>query len=324
MAITPPISPETIDIKTSDPAEFELTLRPWELLCYPQCAGDFRHSITGIRTEKCYLYRERYNLPVKLQGLSPEGMLCLGAFLGYGHTPTLWGKGFSTATMPLTGPGALDTDFGPGHSELIAIVGLELLRKEIPEEDYERLQSAARNHMLQLHPELVGAFSRWGNRLLNAIGSGPKIIENPVFVDDIFETLINFLLRISAQLPPPRPVSSLATRKLALLQALEYLRDRLDQRISVADLCRITGVSERTLQYAFHDEYGISPTEFMRRRRLHAVRQKLITSSAEHSSVSQVALEHGFYELGRFAGEYRKLFGMHPSDSLRSRCRKTD
>jgi AraC-like DNA-binding protein len=68
----------------------------------------------------------------------------------------------------------------------------------------------------------------------------------------------------------------------------------LDTRISVAELCQIDGVSERSLQYAFRQEYGMSPTGFMRKRRLHAVRQELTRSAAEHTTLSAIAIKYRF------------------------------
>jgi hypothetical protein len=37
--------------------------------------------------------------------------------------------------------------------------------------------------------------------------------------------------------------------------------------------------------------------------------------------IKAVAIEHGFLELGRFAGEYQKLFGEKPSQTLKRRIR---
>jgi AraC-like DNA-binding protein len=35
------------------------------------------------------------------------------------------------------------------------------------------------------------------------------------------------------------------------------------------------------------------------------------------ATIKEIAIEHGFVELGRFAGEYRRLFGELPSQTLR-------
>ena len=199
------------------------------------------------------------------------------------------------------------------------MISIDHLRQAIPHGDYERLESAARSRVLQLSPKLISTFSRWGNEYLDSVESCANRFENPALIEDIFLELADFLLHVSACLPPPRPTSVLATRQRGLLRAVDYLRCRLDTRISVAELCRVACVSERTLQYAFRDEFGMSPTEFMRQRRLHAVRRMLTASSAEESSVSKIAVYYGFSELGRFAVDYRRLFGVHPSDTLKSR-----
>ena len=68
---------EIMTAGTRDPAEFELAVRPWDLLCRPQSAGDFRHHITAIKSRKFVLYKERYNLEIKLQGMTPGGMLSI-------------------------------------------------------------------------------------------------------------------------------------------------------------------------------------------------------------------------------------------------------
>ena len=60
----------------------------------------------------------------------------------------------------------------------------------------------------------------------------------------------------------------------------------------------------------------MSPREFMIRRRLHAVRRELFLADAASTTVAELAMGHGFYELGRFAGVYRDHFGELPSTTL--------
>ena len=88
-------------------------------------------------------------------------------------------------------------------------------------------------------------------------------------------------------------------------------------RLLIADLCRAAGVSERTLRNAFHDVHGLSPKQYLLRHGLEDARQALRLAQGTRGAVTLVATEHGFFELGRFAGVYRQLFGERPSDTLR-------
>jgi AraC family transcriptional regulator, ethanolamine operon transcriptional activator len=95
----------------------------------------------------------------------------------------------------------------------------------------------------------------------------------------------------------------------------EYLEDHhLDEALSLKTLCQFTGVGARTLNTAFQEVTGDSPMQFIKRRRLNAARHALFMGEAE--SVKSAALDHGFWHLGRFAHEYRNLFGERPSETL--------
>ncbi|WP_460359141.1 helix-turn-helix domain-containing protein [Mycobacterium sp. ZZG] len=54
------------------------------------------------------------------------------------------------------------------------------------------------------------------------------------------------------------------------------------------------------------------------RRQLHHVRAELIAHSPPSVTVTMVAGRWGFLHLGRFAIQYRQLFGESPSQTLRS------
>jgi transcriptional regulator GlxA family with amidase domain len=44
-----------------------------------------------------------------------------------------------------------------------------------------------------------------------------------------------------------------------------------------------------------------------------------LTNAGENVTVSQIASRWGFFEFGRFAGQYRKIYGETPSQTLRRR-----
>jgi AraC family ethanolamine operon transcriptional activator len=97
---------------------------------------------------------------------------------------------------------------------------------------------------------------------------------------------------------------------------MTFLRDNLSEPVTVADLSRMVGVSERTLRAAFQDVLGVSPKRYAITERLRAAHDALSCANPE-TTVTDVAMTYGFFELGRFAGRYRHVFGEVPSQTLR-------
>jgi transcriptional regulator GlxA family with amidase domain len=75
------------------------------------------------------------------------------------------------------------------------------------------------------------------------------------------------------------------------------------------------------LRYAFQEVCGVSPKRFALRQRLRAARETLRTADPDQITVTEVATLYGFFELGRFAGQYKAAFGETPSRTLRARVR---
>jgi transcriptional regulator GlxA family with amidase domain len=117
----------------------------------------------------------------------------------------------------------------------------------------------------------------------------------------------------SSDQPSPRRLS----RAELVARIDDLLRDNINEPISVGALSRMAGVSERTLRSAFHDVLGISPKQYAIRQRLDAVHHALSEANPETTTVTDVAMTFGFFELGRFAGRYREAFGEVPSRTLR-------
>jgi len=116
--------------------------------------------------------------------------------------------------------------------------------------------------------------------------------------------------------PGEGPVDASLGRNRIVRRAEEFFRCHVGEPVSIAQLSSIAGVSERSLRNAFNDVYTTSPKRYLRLWQLHQVRRALRAADGQEATVTNVATFHGFYELGRFAGEYKALFGEAPSQTL--------
>jgi len=104
-------------------------------------------------------------------------------------------------------------------------------------------------------------------------------------------------------------------------RAEEYIESNWDQPLTVEALALVTGVSTRSLFLSFQKSRGYSPMDFVKRVRL-AHARKMLGQPEEATSVTNVAFECGFGNLGHFASYYRQQFGEVPSVTLQ-RSRRT-
>lgn len=61
----------------------------------------------------------------------------------------------------------------------------------------------------------------------------------------------------------------------------------------------------------------MGPKRYRLLRRLHLARRALREAAPDTTSVTDIAMRHGFWQLGHFAVDYRALFDETPSATLR-------
>lgn len=113
-----------------------------------------------------------------------------------------------------------------------------------------------------------------------------------------------------------RPVAIASARRRAVRRITEAVSANSRRRYTLSDLCGIACVSPRTLEYAFYDNFRLSPLAYVRALRLQGARHALLRHG-DGAGVSAIALEYGFTHLGKFSVDYRRMFGERPSETLR-------
>lgn len=111
---------------------------------------------------------------------------------------------------------------------------------------------------------------------------------------------------------PPR----MAKRLRHLRSAREFLAEHTRQPVYLDDLSNALGLSHRGVENLFQDLLGINPLTYLNRQRLHGVRRALLHAGPGPGTVKRIAYDWGFVHLGRFARDYRRLFGEGPSETL--------
>jgi AraC-like DNA-binding protein len=96
----------------------------------------------------------------------------------------------------------------------------------------------------------------------------------------------------------------------------EVLSGRTDQKLTMPELCAEIGIPERTLRMCCTEFVGVSPMRYLLLQRLNKARSALQRADPSSTSVAEIARNHQFLELGRFAVTYRATFGESPSTTL--------
>lgn len=96
-----------------------------------------------------------------------------------------------------------------------------------------------------------------------------------------------------------------------------FIADNAGRPIALEELVEVGGVSARALFDGFRRFRGLSPMAYARSIRLERVRRDLLNAQ-EGETVTNIACRWGFFQFGRFAGQYRQAYGELPSETLRS------
>jgi AraC-like DNA-binding protein len=154
--------------------------------------------------------------------------------------------------------------------------------------------------------------------------SGRELVSNPEVArsleHDLLHALVNCLVTENAD-----RISRWRRRHTDIMVRFEVaLAKRSGPHLNLSELCTAIGVPERTLRLCCAEYLGVSPIRYYLLRRLNMAHSALKRANPETASVAQIARNHQFVELGRFAVAYRAIFGETPSSTLRRASIKTE
>jgi len=141
-------------------------------------------------------------------------------------------------------------------------------------------------------------------------------ISNPLRQESYINKIIDFLLKYIEHNDHDIKGVQYGKRDLALKKTVEIINDNTEELFTVRQLCGIVGVSQRTLEYAFKDKYRVSPSEYIKAIRLNNVKNELYNLRTQKVNIASVAGKYNFWHMGQFAKDFRKQFGVLPSEII--------
>jgi AraC family transcriptional regulator, transcriptional activator FtrA len=106
-----------------------------------------------------------------------------------------------------------------------------------------------------------------------------------------------------------RPVTGLDQHRLSSL--MEWIRTRLHERLSVAQMAAKAAMTTRTLQRAFIDSTGLSPLHWLTQERIYFAKTLLEQSQESEVNLAQRA---GFGSLQTFRYHFKARVGVSPKN----------
>ena len=119
---------------------------------------------------------------------------------------------------------------------------------------------------------------------------------------------LNILRRHSSVASMPSEPNH-ALPRARLQRVIEYMRNHLDERLTLSELARLGGLSDAQFSRAFRDDTGLPPHKFLIDLRVKRARDLL-----EHTtlSISEISIACGFEQPNHFATMFRNSTGMSP------------
>ncbi|MCR8692768.1 helix-turn-helix domain-containing protein [Rhodococcus pyridinivorans] len=112
--------------------------------------------------------------------------------------------------------------------------------------------------------------------------------------------------------PSIREALELASTPPALRKAVAFIESEAARPIRLEDIAAAAGIGGRALQYDFVRHHRTTPMRYLGSVRLARAHRDLQAADPSHETVASIAARWGFSSPGRFATQYRSVYGWAP------------
>ena len=302
----------------SDPAEYGASIGGARVNITVTGGGDFNARLTWLNLDHVFLLHGRENISrIGFFSLSPKQAFVsfptnVGSLLTYGGSVLQFGD------LVFHSRGERTHQRTDGKSEWgIISFSHEQFSASTAALTGTTIMSPQQGRVLRPSRGEANRFLRLHSKVCRLVETRQELIANPEVARALEQELLQAL--VSCLTADDAGSHSKRSRHHAeiMIRFEDALASYHEPRLNLPALCSAIDVPERTLRMCSAESLGLSPTRYHLLRRLNHARSELLSADPETASVTQIAHNHRFVELGRFAVAYRTVFGEMPSVTLR-------
>ena len=302
----------------TDPFAYQSAFRSVDVELFPTAKGKFRAELTQVSLGKLWVHSAHEDLPRVYTGMAKPHRAAIG-FLTRPNQPAMLHCGMAVA------PGDIvinDTDLMYRRTEANCDWG----SMSLPQDDLDascravtgrEYSGSALKHLVRPAAELMSRLLKIHAMVGQLAETTPDILSLPEVARALEQELILVMIRCLTEGCSSGMTGGGRRHGMIIARFEEFLETHPGLPLYLTEICTAIGVAERTLRVACEEYLGMGPIRFLSLRRMHLVHRALQQADPLRTTVTRLATDHGFWELGRFAVSYRALFGESPSESLR-------
>ncbi|PAU54439.1 helix-turn-helix domain-containing protein [Pseudomonas sp. PICF141] len=283
---------------TADVAE-QIRATPGWVQHYQQMSpGHFAGRVRYLDLQGVEIYEEQMNTRVEQNFSAPQGSLAFCFDRSDNSLYVLNGESRNIWITP------------ENYQEIAVVFGPEFVQRHGL--DVAQLEGL---FMSPLNSGQNALFSRWLSGTLTRLTQTLDPPSKEALTQQLLEDCL-YILDNACVCLDHAGLQRRAQGRTIMKRVAEWAADTPEETLNLLELSQVAGVSLRQLQHAFKAYTAMTPTQWLRLRRLNSARRELLRQTAGETTVAQVAMNWSFWHLGRFSNSYRALFQELPSQTL--------
>jgi AraC family transcriptional regulator, ethanolamine operon transcriptional activator len=312
----------TLDVKridTNDVGELAESFRKWDVELMQLHPGPFSGTIVMISLNSLFICRAMYSRPLLQRLTAPAACVTVTRMAAESDPVVCGGHEFERGECGLFGPGAEVEGFNRGvHYPTTVSIPLSVWEKESSWLSDNNLPRTRGAHFGRPGEAWLAGFLQRVEWILDSIARVPDATERGEVQNSMADSLLGYVGTLGDETSDLRnDRDTRVHRRLAVERARAYIAENLTEPIRLGDLCRHARTQARSLEYGFQELLSMSPIAYVRTIRLHRARRLLRSTAVRTRSISEIALDCGFWHLSQFALDYKLQFGESPSVTLK-------